>query len=127
MAYVKTMPPPFMGGFGGGSGGASAIYTKRGDERGPSSNTSGGLPHQLIAGYSSMKQFYVPNYDRLDENYEKPDLRSTLYWVPTVLTDSQNSEFHFNFFNNDISKSFKVVLEGMDSDGRLIHVEKTIE
>lgn len=128
MAYVKTMPPPFMGGFGGGSGGAIAIYTKRGDERSASdANTKTGLPHQLIAGYSLMRQFYSPNYDRIDENTDKPDLRSTLYWVPTILTDANNKEFRLNFFNNDISKSFRVILEGVDSEGRFIHVEKVVE
>lgn len=128
MAYVKTMPPPFMGGFGGGSGGAIAIYTRKGDERRANdANTSRGLPRQLIAGYSSMRQFYVPNYDRLDEYNDKPDLRSTLYWVPTILTDANNKEFHLNFFNNDITKSFRVTLEGLDSEGRFIHVEKVIE
>ena len=128
MAYVKTMPPPFMGGFGGGSGGAIAIYTKRGDEKSAyDANNNRGLPHQIIAGYSSMRQFYVPNYDRIDEDYNKPDLRSTLYWVPTILADQNNKEFHFHFFNNDISKSFKVVLEGVDADGRIVHVEKNIE
>ena len=128
MAYVKTMPPPFMGGFGGGSGGAIAIYTKRGDEKSAyDANNNRGLPHQIIAGYSSMRQFYVPNYDRIDEDYNKPDLRSTLYWIPTILADQNNKEFHFHFFNNDISKSFKVVLEGVDADGRIVHVEKNIE
>ncbi|WP_447642454.1 MULTISPECIES: hypothetical protein [Chitinophagaceae] len=128
MAYVKTMPPPFMGGFGGGSGGAIAIYTKKGDERSANDvNTSKSLPHQLIAGYSPMKQFYVPNYDRIDENQDKPDLRSTLYWVPTILTDANNREFHLSFFNNDITKSFRVILEGVDADGRFIHVEKLVE
>jgi len=128
MAYVKTMPPPFMGGFGGGSGGAIAIYTRKGDERGANdASSSRGIPRQSIAGYSSMRQFYAPNYDRIDENNEKLDLRSTLYWVPTILTDANNREFHLNFFNNDVSKSFHVTLEGVDSDGRLIHIEKTIE
>ena len=128
MAYVKTMPPPFMGGFGGGSGGAIAIYTKRGDERSANNaSNSRGLPRQLIAGYSTMKQFYEPNYDRLDEYNDKPDLRSTLYWWPTILTDANNKEFHLHFFNNDITKSFRVTLEGVDSEGRLIHVEKVLE
>ncbi len=128
MAYVKTMPPPFMGGFGGGSGGAIAIYTRKGDERTANdANSKSGLPHQLIAGYSSMRSFYVPNYERLDEYNDKPDLRSTLYWVPTILTDANNKEYHLNFFNNDITKSFRVILEGLDSEGRFIHVEKIIE
>ncbi|MFT4205000.1 MAG: hypothetical protein QM610_13940 [Chitinophagaceae bacterium] len=129
MAYVKTMPPPFMGGFGGGSGGAIAIYTKKGDERGPNdaANTSKGLPHQLIAGYSSMRQFYVPNYDRIDEYNDKPDLRATLYWASTILTDADHKEYHLEFFNNDITKSFRVTLEGIDADGRFIHEEKIVE
>ncbi|QES88632.1 hypothetical protein [Rhizosphaericola mali] len=126
MAYLKVFRPPFMGGFGGGSGGAIAIYTKRGDERAASSDAKG-LPGQLIAGYSSIKEFYVPNYDDLNVDWNKPDLRTTLYWVPSILTGPNNKMVRMKFFNNDYTHSFRVVLEGMASDGRLIHVEKVIE
>ena len=32
VAYIKVIRPPFMGGSGGGSNGAIAIYTRRGDD-----------------------------------------------------------------------------------------------
>jgi hypothetical protein len=38
-----------------------------------------------------------------------------------------NKNSGISFYNNDIAKRFRVMIEGMKSDGSLIHVEKIIE
>ena len=124
IAYVKVFRPPFMGGFNG-SNGAIAIYTRRGAD---AQNAPGrGLSANKIAGYTPIKQFYSPNYDRFDARNEQPDIRTTLYWNPMVMTTAKNHQAVITFFNNDVTQSFRVVIEGMTKDGLLTHFEQIME
>lgn len=125
IAYVKVFQPPFLGAFGGGAGGAIAVYTKRGGSNPVAKGK--GMPSKLVIGYAPEKQFYSPNYGTFDQRNEFEDMRSTLYWNPMVITNSKNRIVKLPFYNNDISNSFRVIVEGVSSDGRLIHIEKLIE
>jgi hypothetical protein len=125
VAYVKVFPPPFMGGTGGGSGGAIAIYTRKGGDR--QRETGKGLSNNTVSGYTAIRQFYSPNYETFSEENEKKDLRSTLYWNPSVVTTPGQNKITLKFFNNDITDAFRVVIEGMTKDGRLTHVEQMME
>jgi hypothetical protein len=126
IAYIKVFRPPFMGAASGGSGGAIAVYTRRGGE-GPSSLT-GGLASNKLAGYSPYKEFYSPDYSTRSASADVvADYRSTLYWNPYILTDQSKQKVKIEFFNNDISKAFRVILEGINTEGRLVRVEKTIQ
>ena len=113
------------GGLSGGAGGSLAIYTKKGDW----STRNGGVEHQeyLIQGFSPTKEFFSPNYESLSDENILNDERSTLYWNPYLLTNAQNKSIHFSFFNSDKAKKFKIILEGILEDGKLLHVEKIIE
>ena len=125
VAYVKVLRPPFFGGTGGGSGGAIAIYTKRGKDR---PNEPGkGLSTNSVRGYNTMREFYSPNYSTFNENDSKKDVRTTLYWNPQVITNRINNKVTLSFYNNDISQAFRVIIEGMSSDGRLVHLENIME
>ncbi len=126
IAYIKVFRPPFIGGFGGGgAGGAIAIYTRKG---GDIVNKPGkGLPYKLIYGYTPLKEFYSPNYGTFDQRNEMQDLRSTLYWNPMILTTPENHVIKIPFYNNDITGSFRVILEGVSADGKLTRIIKTIE
>ena len=124
VAYVKVLRPPFMGG-SGGSGGAIAIYTRRGNDR--KVEPGKGLANNMVSGYNTIRQFYSPNYQTLSEENEKKDFRTTLYWNPEVVTTPGHNKVVLSFYNNDISGSFRVVIEGMTKDGRLAHVEQVME
>jgi hypothetical protein len=123
IAYVKVFRPPFMGG-SGGSGGAIAVYTKKGSDRVPG---KGGLSTNTVAGYSPIKQFYSPNYDSFDPRNERLDIRTTLYWNPLVVTSPSKNKVKLVFYNNDVTKAFRVVIEGMTKDGLLAHYETIME
>jgi hypothetical protein len=125
VAYVKVFDPPFFGASGGGANGAIAVYTQRGGST--NSKPGKGLPFKVLIGYTSEKEFYSPNYGTFDKRNEEEDLRSTLYWNPMILTTKQNHIIRLTFYNNDISSSFRVIVEGVSKDGRLTHIEKTIE
>lgn len=127
IAYVKAFRPPFFGATGGGAGGAIAIYTKKGGESTASNSSVGGLEKGRLAGYSSPKEFYSPDYSKESAANDVPDIRSTLYWAPYILTDKNTHKVTLQFYNNDVSKRLRIVLEGMNEDGQLTRVEKIIE
>jgi len=74
IAFVKVFRPPFMGGFNG-SGGAIAVYTRKGDD---TRSKPGGLNTNTIIAYTPSREFYSPNYSRFDKRNEQPDVRTTL-------------------------------------------------
>jgi len=124
IAYVKIFRPPFYGGFGGGNG-AIAIYTRKGgDQTVPG---KGGLSSNTVAGYTPIKQFYSPNYASFDPRNDQPDIRTTLYWNPLLSTTQKNKTVRLSFYNNDVTKSFRVVMEGITKDGLLTHFEQIME
>lgn len=123
IAYVKVFRPPFMGGFGG-SNGAIAIYTRKGADQ---ATKSGGLSSNTIQGYTPIKQFYSPNYDRFDPRNDHLDIRTTLYWNPLLSTTAKDHTIKLTFYNNDVTQSFRVVIEGMSRDGLLTHYEQIME
>ncbi len=124
VAYVKVLRPPFMGA-SGGSGGAIAIYTRRGGDR--KAEPGKGLANNIVSGYNSIRQFYAPDYGSIKEENEKKDFRTTLYWNPQVITSPGKNKVVLSFYNNDVTKAFRVVIEGMTKDGRLAHVEQVME
>ncbi|HUR12122.1 MAG TPA: hypothetical protein VM012_12165, partial [Flavitalea sp.] len=123
VAYIKVFRPPFA--VMGDGGGAIVIYTKKGNDA--ASSTRKGLNSNVISGYSRIKEFYSPNYDRFDVRNEKQDIRTTLYWNPSVVTKKGNGKVTLQFYNNDITGSFRIVVEGMTKDGLLTHFEQIIE
>ena len=126
ISYIKALRPPFFGSVGGGSGGAIAIYTKRGASNKGGNDNKKGIEYSVLSGYSVFKEFYNPNYDKPTESFDV-DNRATLYWNPYLLTNKKSSRVRIEFFNNDISKKLQVVLEGINANGRLARVVKYIE
>jgi len=124
IAYIKVFRPPFMGGFNGANG-AIAVYTRKG---GPNEQAAGkGMSYKNVIGYTVMKEFYSPNYATIDPRNEAEDVRSTLYWNPMILTTGDNHRIVLNFYNNDVTDAFRVIVEGVSKDGRITHVEKVLE
>ena len=124
VAYIKVFRPPFMGGFNGGNG-AIAIYTRKGND--VKSEPGKGLANNKVFGYSAIREFYAPNYSGFSPKNEERDLRTTLYWSPSLGTSPQQNEIVVTFYNNDVSEAFRVIIEGMTTDGRLAHVEQLME
>ncbi|RYD78750.1 MAG: hypothetical protein EOP53_10715 [Sphingobacteriales bacterium] len=123
VAMIKVFDPPFFGSFGGGAGGAVAVYTKKGG----SANAANvqGLNVTTILGYSAIKEFYSPNYET--NTSALPDYRTTLYWNPFLLMNPQQKRVTIPFFNNDSGKRIRVIIEGMNEEGKLTREEKIFE
>ena len=125
IAYIKFYyHTPWIQGLGS----SICIYTKKGDDLKESiKNIPSNLTKIKIAGYSPTKEFYSPDYAIPNNNQTYVDLRSTLLWQPYILTNKQNKKAMLSFYNNDITTKLKVVIEGMNEDGKMIHLEKIIE
>jgi hypothetical protein len=123
VAYIKVYRPPFMAASGSGASGAIVIYTRKGGD--VKTDQVKGLRYTLIAGYSNYREFYQPDYSTLQSKYT--DARTTLYWNPYILTDKKNKIAKIEFYNNDLSTRFRLILEGVNANGKLARVEKIIE
>jgi hypothetical protein len=126
IAMVKVFRPPFFGSISGGAGGAIAIYTKKGNDSRSADPKAKGLANTILGGYSRFKEFYNPSYDKPAENFET-DIRSTLYWNPYLITNKKSPRVRIQFYNNDISKKFLAVLEGVNSEGKMTRVVQILE
>jgi hypothetical protein len=123
IAYIKVFRPPFMGSSGSGPSGAIAIYTKKPADL--KNESLKGLSNAILTGYTNYKEFYSPNYTAAPTKV--PDVRTTLYWNPYVLTDKKTKLVKLDFFNNDVTTKFRIVLEGMNAAGKLTRIEKIIQ
>jgi TonB-dependent SusC/RagA subfamily outer membrane receptor len=101
-----------------GGGGIILITTKRG-KSGYSTNTyAPGILTYNPVGIFEPKEFYVPNYGIAATNSNSPDLRTTIYWNPKIITDSIGKA-KVDFFNADGNGNYKIILEGMDLNGHI--------
>jgi hypothetical protein len=130
VAYIKLIPNFFGFGPHGGetlNGPVLSIYTKKGDDlidRRPKDTDMGMVK---VAGYSPLKEFYSPDYAQSNTHSGGTDARTTLLWVPYIFTDANNRKVPITFYNNDFTKKFRLVLEGINDEGKMIHIEKIIE
>ncbi|MES2892298.1 MAG: hypothetical protein V4725_09810 [Bacteroidota bacterium] len=123
VAMIKVFRPPFFGGVGGGAGGAIAVYTKKG---GGDNSQIKGLPYTNILGYSPIKEFFSPDYEKSPDP-EVADYRTTLYWNPFVFFDKNSRRIVIPFYNSDNCKKMRVTIEGINEQGQLTREEKIIE
>lgn len=123
VAYIKVFKPPFMGSSGSGASGAIAIYTIKPTDK--STDKIKGMNSTILTGYSYYKEFYHPDYTY--PQTKLPDTRATLYWNPYILTDKKNKTVKISFYNNDITQKFRIIIEGVNTKGKLTRVEKIIE
>lgn len=75
-------------------------------------------------GYSVIKEFYAPDYAVDKSAKEQADNRITLGWRPNILISNLNPRIPVTFYNSDRTKRFKIVVEGMTLDGKMLMIEK---
>ncbi len=104
---------------------ALSFYLKKGEDR---INNASPTDMKLVkvAGYTPIKEFYSPDYSKSNTT-EHTDNRITLLWLPYITTDAVTQKLPVTFYNNDFSKKLKVVLEGINDEGKMVHIEKTLE
>lgn len=68
-----------------------------------------------ISGFNVPRIFYSPKYETKSPN-TLPDLRSTLYWNPS-LNINPNKDYILKYFNAENSSEYIIVVEGITSKG----------
>jgi hypothetical protein len=103
---------------GRGGGGVLIITTRKG---GPDNNIQRYAPGVITyspKGFHKTREFYAPQYDNPKTNTQVPDLRSTVFWKPNIVT-GKDGKTSFEFFNADTRGTYRVVVEGIDEDGNI--------
>jgi hypothetical protein len=121
IALVKAFSS-FAAASGNAPGGVLAIYTKKDTDLNTLPSSGETINYR---GYSVIKEFYSPDYSVV-KNTDKADHRITLYWNSAIVVDGINQKVPLSFFNNDRTKQYKIVVEGMTTDGKLLMIEKVI-
>lgn len=106
----------------GATRGAIAVYTVKG--KSGRDWRDKGFDFYKRSGYSVSREFYAMDYSQIKPESNKADLRNTLYWEPQLLV--KDGKAIIEFYNDDVCRKFKVVVEGVDKDGKLLHAEKEI-
>jgi len=127
MAMIRFMPPPvWFAPYNGGNVGAIMIYTKKHTDEAWKITGMSDFDHYMFNGYSITREFSAPHYNKAQGQSKPTDNRLTIYWGHDLDTDS-NGVLKFRFNNSDSGKKFKVVIQGMDAQGRLVHLEQLVQ
>ncbi len=125
IAMVKVFSPGSAAGMDNAGGGVIAVYTKKGQDKKPDPSIKG-LEMTRVLGYSVIREFYSPDY-LINPEPETDDVRTTLYWNPNLTVDKGKTSFTIPFYNSDVTHEFRIILEGLNEDGKLIHLEQIVE
>ena len=66
--------------------------------------------------YARARDFYVPKYVSKQQNVERTDFRSTIYWNPKIETDAKGRAT-VEFYTSDAITSFSAMVEGISNQG----------
>jgi len=78
--------------------------------------SKGVLPIKAM-GFYTAREFYSPKYETTDA-LKAADFRTTIYWNPEIATDKNGSAM-VDYYNADTAGSYRVIIEGIDSNGNL--------
>ena len=75
--------------------------------------------------FTLPKQFYRPRYT-VKNTSPQPDLRSTIHWQPSVVTDTAGKAM-VSFYNANKAAMYHIIIEGTDMNGQLGYMSKQIQ
>lgn len=108
-----------------GTNGAILIYTKNsGVYSSAVPDTDPNMQVIAIEGYQQRERFKAPKHPD-GETDSSPDLRSTIHWEP-VLVANKEGHAELSFYAADLQGLYRIVVEGISSDGRIVRGEHTI-
>lgn len=105
-----------------GANGVIAVYSKNGTESSKGATPTGGSLNFEHPGYSYSRTFYVPKYEIKQPELKNLDNRTTLHWQPYIELNPKGKST-ISFYAGDISGAYKVILEGVTSDGKPLKSE----
>lgn len=99
------------------------ITTRSGD--GPFTRTASGVYVYKPTPVTLPKQFYRPRYPVKNGDKNFTDLRSTIHWQPSVVTD-KNGQATVSFYAADKPTTYNIIIEGSDMNGKIGYQTQTI-
>jgi len=100
-----------------GNNGVIAIYTRKGEAPVTLDYGLVGAITKKVAGFSSKREFYSPQYTPESIDSPEPDHRTTLYWNPKINTE--NGKAALSFYTADDLGYFRIIVEGITNNGRI--------
>ncbi|HTK20714.1 MAG TPA: TonB-dependent receptor plug domain-containing protein [Mucilaginibacter sp.] len=100
-----------------GANGVLVITRKKGKMKDLKDIPSSGVLPITVLGYQKVREFYSPKYEN-NTTHSLPDLRSTIYWQPELVTDKDGNA-SFEYYNADGKGTYRVVVEGIDEKGHI--------
>ena len=79
----------------------------------------------IVPGYATPVEFYAPDYSVTNDRSKK-DNRTTIAWVPSLQSNSLG-DASTNFWTADRQSDYRVVIEGITSEGELLHNELILQ
>jgi TonB-dependent SusC/RagA subfamily outer membrane receptor len=115
---LRTIATTAIYGVQGGNG-VIIVTTKRGGITADMiEKDAPGVANYSPKGYYMVREFYSPQYDDPKTNANMADLRSTIFWKSSIVSD-KDGKASFDFFNADSKGTYRVVIEGIDGEGNL--------
>ncbi len=79
----------------------------------------------IVPGYEPPMEFYAPDYS-VQNDRNKKDNRTTIAWVPQLQSNSLG-DASISFWTADRQSNYRVVIEGITSEGELLHNEMILQ
>ena len=121
IALVKYIP---MLGIEPGFPPTIAIFLKKPGDLSIWEKEAAQVIEQKITCYPVLKGLTMPDYNQ-DDIKVKKDTRKSLVWQP--YTKVNNGVVEIKFYNNDVAKKIRIVVEGIARNGNLVYFEKELE
>ena len=110
----------------GSRGSAGAIVITLKDGKDIPARPAQGIITCTPLGYSDSVEFYHPTYDTPEKkNDQRSDLRSTIYWNPTLQLDA-NGKATIEYYTPDSTAPEDIIIEGVDKNGKICRTIQTI-
>ena len=110
----------------GSRGSAGAIVITLKDGKDIPARPAQGIITCTPLGYSDSVEFYHPTYDTPEKkNDQRSDLRSTIYWNPTLQLDA-NGKATIEYYTPDSTAPEDITIEGVDKNGKVCRIVQTI-
>lgn len=102
----------------GGTAGILVITSKKAKGLQVGDIAAVGILPVMPKGFYKAREFYSPKYDHPEPTDNRPDLRTTIFWQPELVT-GEDGTATFNFYNADGPGTYRVVIEGIDLKGNI--------
>lgn len=79
----------------------------------------------VVPGYAAPAEFYAPDYSVANDKNKK-DNRTTIAWVPQLQSNSLG-DASITFWTADRQSDYRVIIEGITSEGELLHNEMILQ